>query len=80
MSTKVIKIVKPSKTVRHSTFPYHCQCPKCIITKNAMYVKHFKNLSGLDWHVSNFHKGEPWVKDFKIAIKHLAQVFEEIRP
>lgn len=48
--------------------------------KDQRYVKHYKNLSSLDWYVSYFHKGEPWIKDFKLVIKQLAIFLEEVRP
>jgi len=65
--------------LRNSTIPCSVPCAKCIKrVKDPRYTKHFKNLSGLDWHVSHEHKGEPWIKDFKLALKQLARVLEDV--
>ena len=80
MSTKVTKLVKRYNRLRNSTIPCQVPCPKCKKqTKDQRYTKHFKNLSSVDWHVSTSHKGEYWVKDFKLAITQLAKVLEEVR-
>jgi len=81
MSSKVIKTDKPYTRLRNSIIPFSVPCAKCNKqTKDPRYVKHFKNLSSLDWHVSHFHKGEPWIKDFKLVLKQLAIILEDVRP
>ncbi len=67
--------------LRNCTIPCSVPCPKCAKqAKDLRYIKHFKNLSSLDWHTSHEHKGETWVNDFKVAITQLARVFEDVRP
>jgi len=48
--------------------------------KDQRYVKHYKNLRRSYWNVGHFHKGKPWIKDFKLVIKQLAIFLEEVRP
>ena len=81
MSSIVTKLDKHSTRLRNSTFPITIQCPKCRKqARNPKYVKYYKNLSGLSWHVSHDHKGEPWTGEFNRLVKQLAKFLVEIRP
>jgi len=70
LSTSNSESDKGYKRVRHNTIPADYRCPKCkFAAKNQRQVKHHKNLSSLDWHLTHYHKDDVGTNELKELVK-----------
>jgi len=66
---------KQYQNIRHCTIEIFLKCPKCLLeSKNIQRVKTHKSLSGLDSHLSTFHKGEEyWTAEVRVLLRQFAE-------